>query len=308
MFETYFPFVRYRANVFNWDKIKENIESKNSDDFVNYYYHQDVVDADGTAGFIDYKEKGFQYSESCRLLNQEKILCDKRDLDRFSIGDISEKYIRKTIELCQRENINVKLFISPTYDLELISTENYDSYLSALKDIAREYNVELYDFNLIKNEWLDIKDGEFFMDVGHLNGEGAEIYTPVLWSVLSNQWRDNEGKFFSSYKEKLANEDFEIYGLYYKDIIPSDRVNDDGSAIYTVRRYTVAASRDNVEYRITRTIYCGDGGAEEATEIIQDYDVNNAFELPLDQQGMITVEGRYGGQTLTSMFSINNNP
>ena len=293
-FETWIPFVRYRQNLFNWKRIEKNIEDKNSDDYLEGRYHVERADVDGNPWTIDYLEKGFYLSEGGRLLDKEKLFGVNRDLTKYGIGEKSKSYFRKTIEYCQKNNIEVTLFVSPIYDLQLLSTGDYDSYVTALGSLAEEYNIDLYDFNLIKKEFLDIKDGELFMDVGHLNGAGAEIYTPVLWDVLSSTKEGNAEKFYDSYAEKLMECNPEIYGIYYEDINPSIDVNADGSPIYTVRRFTIASNRPDMEYKVVRTIDKGDDNVENPTQVIQEYDVNKTFDLPINQHGSIFIYGKYG--------------
>lgn len=298
MIETIFPFARYRSNIFNWNQVKRNIDVKNSEEFQDYTYHEDVKDGDGRYGFIEYYEKGCCYSENLELLDQEKRYLADRDLNEYGIGDRSRKYMRKTIEMCQNNGINVKLFIAPIYDLQLISVNDYDSYIAELSSIADEYGVELYDFNLIKNEYLDIKNGAMFRDIGHLNGRGAELYTPVLWDVLSSSREDNNIKFFDTYEEKLLSEEAEIYGLYYKDINPGDDINANGSPVYVDRQYYIASNRQDIKYRVTKTIIDGDDNIDGCSEVIQEYDENDSFVLPVDEHGIIMIEGQCDGQDL----------
>ena len=293
MMETIFPFVRYRANTFNWDVAQKNIDDKSSEDFLNYRFHQDQKDVDGSDWYVEYWDKGFYYSNGT-ILEQEKIFAQNRDCSKYGIGKVSENYLRKTIDLCQQKGINVKLFISPIYDIQLLSTENYDNFLDQLKKISNEYGIELYDFNLIKTEYLDIKDGKYFMDIGHLNGDGAELYTGVLWNVLSSTLEENQELFWDSYQEKLSMSKPEIYGVYYKDIDVGEIVNADGSPTYKTRHYVIAASR-NMEYRITRTISDGDNETEDIKEVVQEFSSMNEFDLPIYERGELTIEGKYEG-------------
>ena len=296
MLETLFPFVRFRASLFDWEYVKENIEAKTSDEYKNYEYREEVSDADGTEGTGAYLGKGYYLTDNRRLLEQERIFRDQRDFDKYGIGKKSEAYIRKTIELCQARHVNVKLYVSPVYDLQLISTEDYDRYVSELKEIADAYDVELYDFNLIKKEYLQMNNGDLFWDAGHLNGTGARTFTPVLWEILSGQREENEPKFYRTYREKLAREDFDIYGVYYKEVLPGDEVKEDGSPGYTARHFRIASNRKNVRYRISRSLRRGEGAAGEDAELIQDYAACDSFVLPADQHGTLTIDGIYGGR------------
>lgn len=331
MMETLFPFVRYRTNVFDWDVVKTNIETKNSDAYKNHTYSAKQWDADGTPYTVEYLEKGFFRTEG-KLLDQEKKFLATRDLSQYGIGDVSEKYIRKCIELCKDNDIPVKLFVSPIYDLKLISTIDYDAYVSELQQIADDCNIELYDFNLIKDDYLDIKNGDYFYDMGHLNETGASIFTPVLWDVMTSSVKDNADKFYGSYAEKLENESAEIYGVYYTDVEVSaaataeatsnadtdaNSITDD-STIAIVRRYTIASNREGMQYKVIRTIDppADSDGTEVANasisangtnrgvpllptkETIQNYNDNTTFDLPIDQHGELQISGIFNGKIL----------
>ncbi len=298
MMEIIFPFVRFRMNAFNWEQIRKNIDEKKSPEAKDHTYRSEGEDADGSTMYVEYRDKGGYYSGNSRFLDREKIYHDERDFTVQGIGKISREYMKKTIRLCKDKGVNIKLYVSPMYDLQLISSDDYDRYVGELRALADECGVELYDFNLIKKEYLDIKDGDLFMDVSHLNGDGAGLFTPVLWSVLNGSKEENADKFYDSYKERQKADDPEIFGLYYKDINPGEEVNYDGSPIYTTRNYTIASNRDDMEYRVVRTIKDGDDSTEDEQECLQEWDKNRSFDIPIDQHGVFTVEGRSNGQEL----------
>lgn len=290
MMETLFPFVRYRTNVFDWDVVETNIEEKDSEDYKNRTFSSKQWDADGTPYDIEYMKKGYFRTDG-RVLDSEKTFLATRDLSQYGIGDVSEKYIRKCIELCKDHDIPVKLFVSPIYDLKLISTVDYDAYVKDLKLIAEDCDVEVYDFNLIKDEYLDIKEGQYFYDMGHLNEAGASIFTPVLWDVMTTSPTGNEDKFYNSYTEKLSNEAIEIYGAHYVDVDAS------------TRRYTIASSRPEMKYKVIKTIESIDNADGSVTyvdsptaEVLQNYNINNTFDLPINQHGQLQIYGSYAGE------------
>ncbi len=284
--ETWLPFVRYRGNIFNYGLIQQNMIEKNSDEYLQYTHHEEHVDADGNPWIIEYRDRGYYYSEGGRFLDSEKLFCKDRDLQKYGIGEKSESYLRKTIAFCQKNNIEVSLFISPVNDLQLISTGDYDGFLEELRAVANDCQVPLYDFNLLKKEVLNIRKSEYFMDVDHLNGIGSELFTPVLWNVLNASENENKNKFYHSYSEKLAADDPELFGLYYTGENPGEAVMADGRPVYTVHRYTVASNRTDMEYRLTKIT---DEGSEE---LIRDYSTDTEFALPADEHGTIRISAR----------------
>lgn len=266
-----FPFTRYRTRLADWDYIQQVINEKQQEQYLNYEFNYD---------FIKYMGCGYI---SCSKIVED---CDKKFfqtdiLNKNPMGDLSQKYLRKTIEYCQARDIPITLFVSPMYELQPISTENYDNYIDQVRTIADEYGVDFYDFNLAREEYLAIQDGKYFQDIGHLNEDGADIFTSFFYEVVSGGGKeaDNEKYFYGSYAEKLQNAAPEIYGIYYRD--PEDDAEGEEEAVRTV---WVASNRDSgMEYRIIITPNEGE------QYMIQDFDENKEFTLPMSETGVCTV-------------------
>lgn len=293
LMENIFPFVRYRSRLFDWPYMENNLKQAMSDEEPDYTFHIDYEEPDGKPWCQEYHDKGDNYSDGC-VYDGEKVFQTDRDLTKYGIGRRSEEYLRKCIEYCRDRNIPVTIFVSPVLDFQLLSTGDYDNYVSSLRELAGGYGVDCYDFNLIKSEYLDIKHGKYYMDPEHLNTEGAEMYTRVLWDVLSRPYEENRDKFYDSYALKLSSEAPEIFGLYYSLTDPGDLRNEDGSPVYETREYTVASNRDDMEYRIT-DIYTDEEG-RDTEEPILDYGMGKVFRLPVSRHGSVRIEGRCGDE------------
>ncbi|MDE7206541.1 MAG: hypothetical protein K2N90_05200, partial [Lachnospiraceae bacterium] len=124
-----------------------------------------------------------------------------RILDEDCLGRESKKYLYKIIQYCQKRDIPITLFVSPIDELQLTSTEKYDCYVNQIKEIASECNVAFYDFNLAKEAYLPIHQNQYFRDIGHLNSEGAGVFTPFFAQVMAGDPLKNEMYFYSSYRE-----------------------------------------------------------------------------------------------------------
>lgn len=244
------------------------MDKKRQKEYIDFRYHNEIE---------KYMEKG--YISSDKVLDDHNKIFQQTDiLEDNPIGETSEEYLRRTIEYCQTKDIPITLFVSPIYELQLISTENYDNYVGQVRTIADEYGVEFYDFNLAKKEYLPIQQGDCFMDIGHLNDAGADMLTPFFYEVVSGGKSDNDRYFYDSYAEKIQNASPETYGIYYRNIM------DEGKAMRTFR---VASSRDmGMEYRITISPNEGDG------YVIQDFDENKEFTISANETGICTIEAR----------------
>ncbi|MCR5234621.1 MAG: hypothetical protein K6E53_12065 [Lachnospiraceae bacterium] len=286
-FENLFPFVRYREKLFDWDFISGNSGNFHSGDERGYSFHIDYQEPDGKQWCQEYHEKGDNYSTG-RVYDSEKIFPADRDLTKYGIGNRSRYYIQKCIEYCQKNNIPVTLFVSPVLDFQLLSTGNYDNYVNELKQLADSYNVECYDFNLIKKEYLDIKHGDYYMDPEHLNTKGATLYTHALWDVLNDTPENNSKKFHASYFDKIHSEAPEIYGLYYRVSATDD----------SLREYTIASNREDMNYKV---YVINTDEADNTRTMDEEIEVDRktgTFTLPSDRHGTAGIETVYNGEKL----------
>lgn len=259
------PFIRYRVSLGDWEYIKTELEIKGQEDYRDYRYAADSGET--------YEPKGFRtstrvYGDSRKIFSQQHILSG------YSLEKRNESYCRQIIEYCQKKEIPITLFVSPINDLQLISTLAYDDYRTEIKELASEYGVPFYDFNLARAEYLPIWDGKYFRDAGHLNQDGAELFTPFFYQVVSGDEADNKTYFYDSYAEKLNKLPPEIYGLYFREA-------GDGEERKTM---WIASNRDEgMEYRIILT------PSEGEQYMVQDFSENKEFSVPTDEKGICTI-------------------
>lgn len=160
----------------DWNYISDRLHQRKEKDYHNYQWETEWEDGNG---YRLIHEKGFGTSTKI-LEDQNKYIRQKVALNESSMGKQSEKYFRKIIEYCLRRNISITLFVSPINDLELISTQDYDAYIRELRELAAEYDLAVYDFNLAREEYLPLQDSRYYMDAGHLNAAGVSLFTPFF--------------------------------------------------------------------------------------------------------------------------------
>lgn len=277
------PFSRYRKYVNNTYFIHINGERKSEEEYLAFAYHQDFDDGNG---YDEYLRQGY-YKSTREFLEIQRLYPQYRILNENPMGAKSEKYLRKIIDYCQKRNIPVTFFVTPIDDLQLISTENYDNYIEQVSRIVEEYNVPFYDFNLAREEYLPIRSGKYFRDVGHLNHAGAQIFTPFFYEVVSGDISENEKYFYDSYREKLEVTESEMYGLYYRDSEETDGSSEQ------MRTICIASNRDDgMEYRVIMT-------PNEGEEyMIQDFDNHKEFTISKEEHGICTIIMRIEGTTV----------
>lgn len=280
--DTFLPFIRYREHLFEWQfYIVKQIEYKKTEDYINYKYY--VQNESGQ--HVEWREKGFNHTDYEYIPRtwRTKLLPS----DMYITTDAID-YLKKTIEYCQKNGIEIILFSSPIWETEVMATENYDAYVESVREIGLEYGVPYYDFNLCKEEYLPIQYPKYFMNEGHLNYKGAEMFTEFFREVVSNAPEDNEIYFYDTYAEKMKNVSPQLYGLYYRIVF-------DSKTGYDTRSFTIAASEGTaMEFKITLT-----RDDEEVKEydmptqyMVQDFSSNRSFTIPIDEHGICTVTWR----------------
>lgn len=278
-----FPFCRYREKLDDWSYIKETIESKQADNYLAYKYYNEHDDGNG---YDEYRKQGYFYSTRV-FKDTERLYQQTRILNENPMGETSEQYLRKIITYCQKRNIPITLFIVPIDDLRLISTINYDAYVNQVREIAKEYKVDFYDFNLAKEEYLPIKSGEYFKDIHHLNHTGSDMFTSFFNEIVSRNAHENMKYFYNSYAEKLNKTKPKVYGLYFSD---SEIIGENKERIRTL---WIASNREEeMEYRI----YLLPDEGEKV--LLQDFSKDKRYEViwRSEEHGVYIVEARMEGE------------
>lgn len=272
-----FPFVRYREHLMDGDWIKDGVDYKRTVNYKEYSFK------DGTGEFRD---KGYYYI--IKELEDPLFLRNRMPEEMYLTED-AEIYLRKTIEYCKKREIPIILFSSPIYEIQLMSTENYDSYANRIKEIADEYQIPYYDFNMVKEEYLPIQYSKYFKDVGHLNAKGAELYTDFFHQVVSSSQEDNKRYFYDSYQEKMSNVDPKVYGLYYY-IVDDEEIQE--GELGNTRRMVIGATRGGkLEYQIFLEPDTGE------SVLVQDFSENNMFNISTEEHGICKIAWREKGNT-----------
>lgn len=262
--EAMFPFIRYREHLMDGNWIRERNNAKSQEDYKNYNYND---------GVSEFRDKGYYYTT--RELGNLLFNRDRKP-EEMQLTEDAETYLRKIVEYCQRKDISITLFSSPMYEIQPISTGNYDCYADQIKDIATEYGIAYYDFNMVKEEFLPIQNPEYFMDIGHLNAKGAEIYTDFFHQVVTAPPDENEKYFYHSYQEKLENTEPKVYGIFYYDV----KENESGKN----RKMEIASNRDSeLEYQIFLTV------GDEERHMLQDFTENKEFCISPEEHGVCQI-------------------
>jgi len=131
-----------------------------------------------------YAGKGFVWSDG-ELVEEEITWWEKyREVGSIAMDMDSEEtyslsYIGKIVEFCEEQGIELVFVTAPSYERYLEEIGPYDQAYEFVKNMADEYGVLYWDFNLCKEEYLTMPDDNF-IDIDHLNGKGAQQLTRLL--------------------------------------------------------------------------------------------------------------------------------
>lgn len=160
----------------------------------------------------EYRGNGFVYTYGVTPYGYGPIL----EVDpQAPMSDFGLTYLERITEFCAENEIRLVLVTAPVPNAFCANTANYQAYLSAVQDYADAHGLEFWDFTLYRDAESINMDVDAFADAHHLNGEGAERFTPVFCNVVKA--RENgvpaEELFFGSLEEKLASAPDGTYGL-----------------------------------------------------------------------------------------------
>ena len=104
-----------------------------------------------------------------------------------SVTFLSENidYLKKIITFCKEKNIKLVAVTSPKTADYLKQYPDYAENMSTFDKIFKDNGITYYDVN--RSEEIADYDNSCFMDIGHLNTKGAEIYSAYLSELIMSE-------------------------------------------------------------------------------------------------------------------------
>jgi len=99
-------------------------------------------------------------------MGKETIKCDFKRSDD----------LKKIIEICKEDNINLFIVYSPSYELFFNNISNKEEIINMYTEIAKENNAIFLDYS--RSDICNNKD--LFFDCDHLNNKGAKLFSTSL--------------------------------------------------------------------------------------------------------------------------------
>lgn len=266
-------FILARRNwkdIFDYNQIKKIVKKKSEPSYKNYQWVRQQDDDEYYAG------RGYVANES--MMSNDN-LWNSAGYYPINMQKISYDwiyYLQKIIRLCKKHNIQLTLFSSPRPEITLVGKGNYDEYRIFIQSIAKEAQINFYDFNLCKPKYFNTAEMTYFKDESHLNSLGAQKFTQVFSLFFSGKIKPEE-LFYHSYCEKIESKEAFVYG------IAGPQYNADKD----INSMKIVSNRpEELEYRI---IITEENGSQR---MIQDFSMNYVFSVPSEQHGILTIVWR----------------
>lgn len=270
------PFTRYRQYLFDVDYIRGRHVEKGTDEHRAFKYRQETE-----RGVKEYQEKGYYYTD-WEIVNP--VYEAERTEQQMNMSADAEKYLRKIITLCQKKGIEITLYATPVYELQMLSVGNYDIYREKVAQIAQEYGIRYFDFNLIKDSYLPVQDVKYYYDPGHFNATGAEMFTRLFYELVYAGSDKAEDAFYTTYEEKLASLPDKTWGVYYS-------TDGNGKKVYTL----AVSGMSEKTYKIMVT------PDEGEAYMLQDFDSNKVFRIENGGSGKVQIETKLADGSVSSL-------
>lgn len=172
---SFFPFRRNWQLLGDFSYLKKNLEKKSRPSYREY---APVVNENEY-----YAGKGYVWSDA-ELKAEEITWWDKFDkLDVSRDMSFGQTYLDKITELCKEKEIELIFVTAPSLEQYLEVVGPYEPVHNVVQEFADAYGVPYLDFNIDISQELELTDRDF-IDVDHLNGQGAQKVTEYLSGVF----------------------------------------------------------------------------------------------------------------------------
>ena len=196
-------------NLFDPSYIMKLLKKKRTGAYKDYAYDYITGDEEWYAG------KGYVAN---RGTVEEDAFFSTAGWEAIRVDEISPDWVEdlnRIMDYCEKEKIPLTLIGAPMPDFLLAGVGNYDAYISRIRELIRERDVDYYDFNLCRPEYFP-QDIHLFKDTDHVNCYGAETFSRTFASLVNGDVSPEE-MFYGSYQEKMERTEPSVLGVSYRD-------------------------------------------------------------------------------------------
>lgn len=272
-------------NLFDFPYVTDLLQKKLSPAYRDYQYDYvtEITDA--------YKGKG--YVESTIRMGTDGNF-EPSDEFYFKNNYLSEDCKNCLIDIinyCKKNDIKLTFFAAPMADYYIATTHNYDNYVSQIYDFLAPYDIAYYDFNLCKQEYLNLTPDDF-MDSHHLNKDGAAKFSQLFSELMLGKQNDNI--FHASFVNRILEENKLVLGYIIEQVNPERTDNSNKQYDFDNYKYYIlaplSATPHEYEFYISKCV-------NDEDYLIQDWSSNTGFCHSNTEHGVIEIDTRIKGST-----------
>jgi hypothetical protein len=177
----YFPWTYDRVS-----NVTVNIKEKLKGQILDMTDHRDE---NGYYGSAERYGEGRNFVDLTNLVDWNNEADDLYDVNMLPENlDTLEDIAR----LCKQNDVELFVIAFPTTQtLSCYNLESYRSYSDTLKEMLTDYGYGYYDYNLAKEEYVDVFNLENYRDNGHMNYQGTEQFSKAL-GIMVNKYEAGE--------------------------------------------------------------------------------------------------------------------
>ena len=172
---------RFRAALVSFESWQDAVEAMWG---LPYYHNRfDELTEDDLRGRYGWDDEVIPtVHQTSDVVNPIELLDYRAITDTLPLTEKNETYIRKIIDLCKVNDVELVLMVAPYQ-----ATEEECKRLNRVEEIAREEGVAV--LNYLKT-WQDagIDPAADFYDIGHFNNAGIEKFTALIGAYLQDNY------------------------------------------------------------------------------------------------------------------------
>ncbi len=177
----YFPWTYDRVS-----NIPNNIREKLKGQILDMTDHRDE---NGHYGSDEVYGEGRHFIDLSTLVDWNN---EVDDLYYINVEQDNLNTLEDIAKLCKKENVELFVIAFPTTQaLSIYRLDSYSDYSDTIKELISGYGYEYYDYNLVKEEYVDVFNLEIYRDNGHLNNVGTEQFSKAL-GIMVNKFEAGE--------------------------------------------------------------------------------------------------------------------
>lgn len=149
----------------------------------------DHRDENGHYGSDEIYGEGRNFVDLTNVIEWNETADNLYDID---ILDDNLKTLEDIARLCQKNDVELFVIAFPTTQaLSIYKLDSYRDYTNTIREMLSSYGVGYYDYNLAREEYVDVFNLENYRDNGHMNNQGTAEFSKAL-GIMVNKYENGE--------------------------------------------------------------------------------------------------------------------